>query len=401
MKKSMDSWFFMRSGFDTFQMLPDQHRRFLFGGREREKRDLLLKDIEDAVYSMDGHKAVVFGDYGRGKTHMCFNLVYEIERRGDAILPIYIKCSSYGSKEPFYSFFRELITALTSTELHDIADEYARRVQRKEAPRIEDIVHSEDVALVLAKGLTAIEPDYIKNSMRWLGGEPKVDLGWISKALRPQLTDSREFGAVMRGLSHMIRTVRGKVPVYLVDEAERFREIVNADTLAAWTAAMRELTELTKVGLVFFVGAMTRNDLPTILLLDEIKRRIGVVNYVDFQNPSREQMREFLLELFATGIRKGEVPADHRDVTPEAARGSDIPKELSALTGGSNSDALETYPFTPEAFAEFVEQVSTGDAANKPSEVLKRVQKVAQRAMRADTHVIDVKLVEALAAEGM
>ena len=400
MKKSMDTWFFMRAGFDTFQMLPDQHRQFLFGGRERDKRDLLLKDIEDAVYSMDGHKAVVFGDYGRGKTHMCFNLVYEIARRDDDILPVYIKCSQYGSKEPFYSFFRELVSALTSTGLHKIAEEYGHRVRDGEARPIEEIVQSEDIALVLSKGLALLDSDVIKNCMRWLSGEPKVDMMGVSKSLRPQLTDSREFGAVMRGLSHMIRTVHGKVPVYLVDEAERFREVSNPDTLAAWTAAMRELTELTKVGLVFFVGAVTRNDLPAILLYDEIRRRIGVVNYVEFQNPSRDQVREFLLELFATSIRKGEVPIDHRNAVLESALESTVPDELSALTA-SEPNALSTYPFTPSAFDEFVEQVSTGDAANKPSEILKRVQKIAQRAMRADTRVIDGKLVDALAAEGI
>src|SRR5579862_545362 len=151
MKKSMDSWFFMRPGFDTFQMLPDQHRQFLFGHREREKRDLILKDIEDAVYSMDGHKAVVFGAYGRGKTHMCYNLQYEILRRGDDILPIYVKCSSYVSKEPFYSFFRELVDSLTSQRLHEVADEYARRTQRKEVPRLEEVVQSEDISLVMSK----------------------------------------------------------------------------------------------------------------------------------------------------------------------------------------------------------------------------------------------------------
>ena len=198
----------------------------------------------------------------------------------------------------------------------------------------------------------------------------------------------------------MLRTVHGKVPVYLVDEAERLQNISNVDTFAAWSAALRELTELTKVGMVFFVGALTRNELPQLLLLDEIRRRIGVVNYVEFQNPSRDAIRDFLVELFATSIQKGEVPSDLRSAVVEAALSSEVPAELQELTAAP-PDALSTYPFTPAAFEEFVEQVSTGDAASKPSEVLKRVQKVAQRAMRADARTIDAKLVEALAAEGM
>jgi Cdc6-like AAA superfamily ATPase len=400
MKKSMDDWFFMRPGFDTFQLEPDRHKQYLFGHRERRQRDLLMNDVENAVYAMDGHKAVVFGDYGRGKTHMCHNLAYELERRGDDVLPIYVKCSSYGSKEPFHSLFRELVAGIKVERINRVADEYMRRANRGEAPKIDEIVQSDDIALVMSRGLTAAETDVVRSSMRWLGGEPKVDMGLVSKGLRPQLSDSREFGAVLKGLAHMLRTVEGKVPVYLIDEAERLQYVNNVDTFAAWNAALRELTELPKVGLLFFVGALTRNDLPTLLLLDEIKRRIGIVNYVEFVNPSRDEIRDFLVELFATSIRKGAVPSEHAAAVGAGGDDTSIPEELQRLTAG-DPKALETYPFTPDAFAEFVEQVSTGEAASKPSEVLKRVQKVAQRAMRADARVIDVRLVDALAAEGM
>src|SRR5207302_10373500 len=111
-------------------------------------------------------------------------------------------------------------------------------------------------------GLTAVDHDAVRNCMRWLGGEPKVPMALISQALKPQLTDSKEFGAVMRGLSHMFITVDQKVPLYLVDEAERFENVTNVDTFASWLASLRELTEIVDLGLLFFVGAKTRNNLP-------------------------------------------------------------------------------------------------------------------------------------------
>ena len=400
MKKTMNSWFFMRSGFDTFQLEPDRHRQFLLGHRERRQRDLLMSDIENAVYAMDGHKAVVFGDYGRGKTHLCQHLAYELERRGVDVLPIYVKCSSYGSKEPFSSLFRELVSGLKADRMHEVADAYFRLAQKGEAPAIEDIVQSDDIALVINRGLTAPASDVVRSSMRWLGVEPKVDMGLVSNGLRPQLTDSREFGSVLKGLSHMIRTIQNKVPVYLIDEAERLQNVNNVDTFAMWNAALREITELPKVGMLFFVGALTRNDLPVVLMLDEIKRRIGIVNYVEFENPSGDQIKDFLFELFATSIQKGPVPEEQRVALGDAAGDDSVPEELKHLTDGDPL-ALKTYPFEPTAFEEFVEQVSTGEASSKPSEVLKRVQKIAQRAMRADARLINVKLVEALAAEGM
>lgn len=400
MHKAMDSWYHMRPGFGTFRLEPETHRQLLLGRRERRQRDLLLNDIEAAGYAMEGHKAVVFGDYGRGKTHMCHNLAFEIERRGLKILPVYVKCSAYQSKEPFNSLFRELVLGLTTDRVRTIAEEYVKRSKRGEVRRVEEIVHSEEIALVMTKGLTAVEPDVVRSSMRWLGGDPKVDMGLVSKALRPQITDSRDFGAVMRGLAHMLIAVEGKVPVYLIDEAERLQDVSNVDTFAYWTAALRELTELLNIGVLFFVGALTRNNLPQMLLLDEIRRRIGVANYVEFQNPSRDELREFLVELFSTCIRKGEAPAEHVEVLSEEQRDPTIPAELLALTAG-DQERLKAYPFEPEAFDEFVEQVSTGDQSSKPSEVLIRVQKVAQRAMRLGVRLVDSKMVDALASEGL
>jgi hypothetical protein len=399
MSKTMDSWFFMREGFSTFRLEPEKHRQFMFGTRERQQRDYLLSEIEGASYSHDGHKGVIFGDYGRGKTHMCHNLIFELENRHMPVVPVYVKCSAYTSKEPFHSLFKELVMGHPSAEVNRVATEYARLRAKGEAVPLVDIVQSEDLALVMSKGLTAVESDEVRNCLRWLGGETKVPMGLISKALKPHLTDSREFGAVMRGLSHMFVTVDRRVPLYLVDEAERFENVTNVDTYSMWLASLRELTEIVPVGLMFFVGAKTRNNLPTIVVQDEIVRRIGVANYVEFQNPSRDQLRDFLLELFATFIRKGAAPEPHRAVLSAAAQDTTVPQELTEITGGDASH-LETYPFEPAAFTEFIEQVAAGDLSSKPSEVLIRLQKAAQRAIRVDKRVIDSQIVDAISSEG-
>jgi hypothetical protein len=399
MSKTMEAWFFMRPGFTTFRLEPEKHRQFLFGTRERQKRDLLLGEIEGASYSNDGHKAVIFGDYGRGKTHMCHNLAFEMQRNALSAIPIYIKCSAYTSKEPFTSLFKEMVTRHSTEEIGRVADEYVRRMGRDGVPNLTDVVQSEDIALVMRRGLTAPDHDVVRNSMRWLGGEAKVPMGIFGQALKPQLTDSREFGAVMRGLAQMFVVVDKKVPLYLVDEAERFENVTNVDTFASWLAALREITEIVDAGFMFFIGAKTRNNLPTLVVQDEIVRRIGVANYVEFQNPGRDELREFLYELFSTFIRKGDVPEPHRSVLTGESLDSAIPAELAQITGG-DARRLETYPFEPEAFEEFVEQVAAGDLSSKPSEVLVRLQKAAQRAMRNGARVIDSKIVDAINSEG-
>ncbi|HEX3660162.1 MAG TPA: hypothetical protein VHU89_01955 [Acidobacteriaceae bacterium] len=72
------------------------------------------------------------------------------------------------------------------------------------------MIDFEDIAEVMSKVLTAINIDEVKKAMRWLGGEPKIEMATALPALQPQLTDSREFGAVLRALAHMYATVDGR-----------------------------------------------------------------------------------------------------------------------------------------------------------------------------------------------
>lgn len=399
MEKSMASWFYMRPGFTTFRLEPDKHPQFLFGTRERKQRDYLMEEIEGASFGHDGYKAVVFGDYGRGKTHMCHNLEYQIRHSALPLLPIYIKCSAYTSKEPFPSLFREMVLRLSTSDVKRVATAYANLVTQGKAKPIEEVVRSEEIAFVFEEGLTAVSEDAVRNCMRWLGGEAKVPMQLISTSLKPQLTDSRDFGAVMRGLAHLYATVDGKILLYLVDEAERLESISNVDMYAIWLAALRELTEIPGIGMIFFVGAVTRNQLPTLLLSDEVMRRVGVANYVEFTSPSRDQLKAFLLELFATFIAKGPIPEQHAAVVDEEALDAPVPDALKALAPDAAS--LETYPFEPEALEDFVENLATGSMANKPSEVLIRLLKASQRAMRKDKHLIGRSIVNDLNSEGL
>lgn len=400
MDKKMESWFFMRPGFSKFKLEPDEHRQYLFGKKDREIRDYLLDEIEGASYGEDGYKAVLFGDYGRGKTHICFNLTYEIARKKLAVIPSYVKCPEFSSKEPFESFFKGFVLSHRTEELKRVAEEYTRMSQRNEAKPIYEIVQSEDVALVISKGLAAVDIDAVRKSARWLGGETKVDMRLVSASLQPHLADSKDFGAVLKGLVHMFVTVDKKVPLYLIDEAERMQQVNHPDTYFRWLAAMREMTEIAGVGIIFFIGGNTRNDIPILLLQPEIQRRILVANYIEFLSPGREEIGVFVAELLATIIRKGEVPKSQADAVLPAALDTTIPEGLAAITGG-DAERLAAYPFDQDALKEFVENVATGAGSNKPSEILGRLQRASLRAMRLEKQTIDSATVAATQEGGV
>lgn len=399
--KSMNEFFFMRGDFQTFRLEPDKHRFLLFGNRDRVQRNHLLDHLEEASYSLEGYKSVVIGDFGRGKTHQSKNLEYEIQSRGMQLRPIYVKCPEFKAKEPFSSFFREIIMGLPTDVLNNLAQKYEQATVKGEKPTLEAVLGNEDIARVFRRGLAAPNLDIVRLSMRWLGGE-KVDMTMVGGNL-PSLTLSKQYGIVMKGLVHLFREIEGEVLLYLIDEAERFAQVTNTDAYWSWMAALRELTEIMGVAFVFFIGVKSRDDLPMMFLQDEIMTRIGVSNYVEFYNQGREDLRDFLNELFQTIIQKGAVPEPLVPVL-EKQTGKVPDTETNGELGKLVVEAgepLDTYPFTREAFEQFIEECATNDLSNKPREVLIRVQKAAGRAMRKGSRFIDGAILEEISRDGI
>lgn len=399
--RTINEFFFMRDGFQTFRLEPDKHNFLLFGSRDRAQRDHLLDHLEEASYSLEGYKSVVIGDFGRGKTHQSRNIQFEIKRRSLNLRAIYVKCPEFKSKEPFTTFFKEIVLGFRTEEINRLAQAYEQATNSNQKGAFESVLDNQDIAKVFRRGLTAPNPEMVRLSLRWLGGE-KVDMSLIAGDL-PQLSMSKHFGAVMKGLVHLFREIDKAVPLYLIDEAERFALVTSTDFYWSWLAALRELTEIVGVAVIFFIGAKSRDDIPAMFAVDEVMTRIGVSNYVEFYNQGREDLRNFLQELFQTIIKKGDIPDPLKGVL-EAQMGtkfdSTIPEELRSILDSSGS-SLESYPFSDEALGQFIEDCSMSELSNKPREVLIRVQKAAGRAMRMNKRLIDQRILEEISRDGV
>jgi len=87
-------------------------------------------------------------------------------------------------------------------------------------------------------------------------------------------------------------------------------------------------------------------------------RRIGVVNYIEFLNPSRDELRAFVKELFQPAFER----VKYLSLIDRLRAGSSrphIPAELAAITQ-NEEDRLDAFPFEPDALDEFIEDVAAG-----------------------------------------
>lgn len=403
---SMADALFMRPGFKDLRLEPETHSQFLFGERDRKLRDELLEGIEEGHLSGEGHKAVRYGDYGRGKTQQSYNLMYEIAQRQLPVKPVYVKCTEYKKNEPFATLFTQMILALGTQEVNQLAVEFQRKVTAGQAQPLDEILSSEEI-LEVFKRLSNPTPEFVRYAMKWLGGDTsltKQERNQLVTGLGNPVSVSRDFAEVMRGFAHMYQIVEDRMLIFFIDEAERLNQITNPDTYWSWSACWRELTEIVPVGFIFLVGAKTRDDLPIILTSDEILTRIGSTNYKDILNPGYDELKAWILELLQTFFQKGELPAPLRDgvrnaVGPEAVDNTEIPEALRQLVE-DDEEALTAYPFTPEALETFVTQCVTDEQANKSREVLKRMRKAAAKAVMQGKNLIDEDIVEEIQSGG-
>jgi hypothetical protein len=393
--------FFLREGFESFRVDPEHNPELLLGERDRAQRDELLDGIAQDCLMGEGFKAVVYGSYGRGKTHQAKNLIHECGslRRDLPVKPVYVQCIEFRPKEPFATLFGQMLEALGVKDVNRVAEQYERRVRDGEEKKIDDIVGSDEIARAF-DALSKPSEATVRTALRWLGGEKldRHDRSKIHDSIVSTLAYSRDFAAVIRGLAHMYRQIDGHIIIFFIDEAERLGRISQVDAYLGWQAGLRALTELSEIGIVFFVGGKTRDDVPDMLTWDEVSTRIGNANYRDMIDPGAEARENWVIELFATLVRKGPLPPVIRDMIKDDRDEDAIPEGLRAIVG-DDERKLRAYPFTPEALTAFIEETES-ELANKPREMLKRIQRGAGRALMMNLSVIDVDALEATRGEG-
>lgn len=389
--KTLSENFFLRPGFEGFQLAPEDHAKLLIGEHDRRHRDKILEALEDDCSSGEGYKAVIYGDFGRGKTHEARNIQWELENQKVPVYARLVTCHEFKAKESFSSLFAMMLQGLGAKEVNRVAEEYLRRARDRVVPAFEELVQTPEIAIGL-KALANANIDTVRVALQWLGGIEGVDTKHLGTGLPDRLTVSREFAEVMGAMARMFKVVDNRVLVFFVDEAERFSLVTHTDTYWSWVGCLRALTEIRSVGFVFYVGAQTRDDLPNMLTWDEVYSRIGTQNYKQLFDPGPDELKQWVEELFQTLVRKGDVPVVHCEAVPPAALDDAIPDDLKALVG-KDPKALAAYPFTPAALKEFVDACVSRDLGNRPRAVLKLIQAAAKRANRLGLRLIDETIV--------
>src|SRR4051812_27667256 len=92
MQKRMSEWFYMKNEFTSFIIDAQKHAKYLCGIEDKQLRDNLLLSLKECAYAQRGHHAIIWGNAGRGKTHLAHHLVAHSSTDNLAIETVYVDC---------------------------------------------------------------------------------------------------------------------------------------------------------------------------------------------------------------------------------------------------------------------------------------------------------------------
>lgn len=374
------AYFGLRSGRTSFLVSPNTNPGDLFGQDYKNTFSDIYAQMEERSYSSLGYKAVIWGDFGLGKTQFFRHVCITINRPAEfgvtpiPLLPVYIKQHALKSKAAFAEFASELLRALGVTEVGRAAEIYVADHGMEE---IESLASSPNIPIAFE--VLARYPGRARQlAFEWLCGSKLTaaeasNIETAAGRISGQLTKGKDFASVMCILALIILKVDGKILTYLVDEAERLESISDPDTFAQWLDGLRGITELEGLGVVFAVGSATRDNVPDLLLENEIERRIGPTGYRQLENLAESDIRDFLMDALA------------------AMRDTSVAVALTGVT--LDADQQKIWPFDESGFDAFVDYCQNAPLANRPSEILNSLQNLAARCYREGKSAIDSGLV--------
>ncbi len=365
-------WFFLKPNFTSFKISPQKHPQYLFGNEDGALRDTLLTSLRESTYSQLGYRAIVFGQAGRGKTHLANHLLYRARTNSLPLEMVYVDCPTIPSpKSPVLTLFSQILKSIPADTIRRVGPVYFERKTAEWENRVQEELKSTSIYKALIQGLTIVNPEIIVKMLEWLGGEPWDGISVLSSDAPKQITSETQIARNVGALGQIILLAEEKNLIFLLDEAERLQTISGGEHYWKWLAGLRELFRRDAVGFLLFIIARNRDDIPVVLLEDEIMSVIGANNIYPCPPYAQQQAESFLRQLLENVVRRD--PA---------------PPELAQILGEAG-EQIDTYPFTKDAFDRFIEYHSIGQNVNIPREIINGLESAARRAISENKRFID------------
>lgn len=375
-------WFCL-NGRDSFtidpKMIPDD-AKFYFGREEIKNR--LKAQLRRSFVVPGVPKMVIYGSFGSGKTQTLFHLEHYLKNeRPEACreIPktIHLDLEMH-SKSDHKGWHLQLMETMGKSTVATWIDKLFNRTQNLDA-ELREIFGNVNMAEA-AKNLRA-GGDIGLLAWRWFCGyELKAnELERLNVTRSLGDLGSGDMVNAIVGIGRLAEKNEEKI-IYLMDEAEQFKNVKTGDATESLHSYLRKLSEPSNfsVGFIIAAYALTLDDMPELVVRADVRTRIGENNFVEIPPlPSVRDVQIFLKELLAELIEQKK--AENK-----------IQKEFLGVS-------LQTYPFTSEAFDLLCEFASQDPTKALPRNLIKAVNECAISAWDERKPIVEPNIVNEIA----
>lgn len=325
-------------------------------------------------------KMMIYGDWGVGKTHAVHNLTWWLNNDPETVSTkiVFFELGDITKSTKFDLLVRAVLDNIGLDEIIRLAGNYMGKTEVYLPDGLRDIGIGKDIADTYQKFLSASPGDtptqLVSYAFEHLKGATVREAPSIGLTL--QLRQSSEFYDVLVCLGHLYEKVDGKHLIIIADEAAKLEAVSNDDaTESHWIAANRLIfaDENTHFGFIYTLSARDPDDFPEALFSEQIKNRLGPSNLIELPNLSVMEVRSYLKSLVSDFV--------------------DMDAVNALVASGEIGDEFDenTYPFTPDAFAYFVDYWDNNQMDSKPRNISDKLNDVGFIALKSGKRLIDTE----------
>jgi hypothetical protein len=283
-RTSLRDYFFLKDR-ESLSIDPWRDQKQYFGASNLNDR--ILKRIEsDFVQPRGIPKFFVHGSFGSGKTHTLAHIEYVLKHwEMYPTEPIYIDIAPLTVKERFERIHSRLLDAVGLDRIRSAAEAAADLTNDKD--KVEGFLNSGAVKFG-DQALKTSQANIFRNllfggrqaqmSWEWLKGRKTSVDDAQTLGTQKQLSDSQDFVFCLLNIGTLYYVGCKKRIVFLIDEAEAFRNVTNPDSTSELVHALRLILEDSNryIGCVLAIQVEGgQEDIGQLFTRDDIRRRVG------------------------------------------------------------------------------------------------------------------------------
>lgn len=371
-------WFCLKEARKNFKPQVWNDRSLIFC-HEEEMQKNILQSIQKRFSAGEPVKMMLFGDWGVGKTHAVNHIAWWLDQNA-ADYParaLIVELSDVTKKSRFDTLLWPFLDQLSLERLLHLAHNF----QPVSGEHVSDGLKKRGVLPHVADAFSKLllvrpgdtPPQHVMATFEYLkGGSPKnaADIG-----LGQTLDSSDDFYNVLLAVGILFEMSEKKKLIYVCDEAAKLEEVDRDDSSRQhWTAVNRMIFDDRNdvFGFIYTMSGKSDRHLAKSLADNQIKNRLGSSNLIELRNLEQNDVSTFLKKLLDSFV-------DHEKVA-ELIKANEIDEK---------EYVKEFYPFTQDAWEEFLSYWNQNGEDAKPRDICDKLNDIGFVAITRKSRLID------------